>query len=144
MRAAAGALLVLVAAGADAPPERFGVAADLKAFPQATPQEALASVVKAAEAKRFDYVLAQLADPAWVDDRVKRPFAGDFAAAVEDARSQLGPAVRTLGKFVKDGKWSVEGDRATATLEEVKDRVVRLRKVGDRWFLEHRNTPNGK
>jgi hypothetical protein len=54
------------------------------------------------------------------------------------------PEVKTLAKFVKDGNWSSEGDRATATLEEVKDRVVRMKKIDGRWFLEHRNTPGAR
>src|SRR5438876_7020446 len=48
---------------------RHGVAPELKSFPQATPKEALASVLKAVEMKRFDYLLAQLAEPDWVDGR---------------------------------------------------------------------------
>ena len=38
-----------------------------------TPKEALASVLKAADAGRFDYLTAQLADPSFIDDRVKTP-----------------------------------------------------------------------
>jgi hypothetical protein len=143
MRVAAASLLFVLLATpllAAEPAARYGVAADLKTFPQATPQEALKSVVQAAEARRFDYLLAHLADPAWVDDRVKRLFAGKFEAQVDDTRSRMGSdVVKTLDKFVKDGKWAIDGDRATATLEEIKDRVVILRKIDGRWFLEHRN-----
>ena len=51
---------------------------DLKTYPQATAKEALASVLKAVEAKRIDYLVAQLADPAYIDDRVQRLYGGKF------------------------------------------------------------------
>src|SRR5438552_17204398 len=69
-------LVGLMTFGVGEPAARYGIAPDLKTFPQATAKEALASVLKAVEAKRFDYLVAQLADPEFVDDRVKRLYAG--------------------------------------------------------------------
>jgi hypothetical protein len=121
---------------------RYGVAPDPATFPQKTPQQALASVLKAVEARRVDYLAAQLADPDWVDERVKRLYDGDFAQQVEETRIKLdAPAVKLLGRFLKVGDWSLDGDRATARLKDVPDRVVRLRRLGDRWYVEHRNKP---
>jgi hypothetical protein len=145
MRSVAALFLALIAGtalGAEALP-RYGQAPDLQNYPQATPQQALASVLKAVEDKRFDYLLAQLADPAFVDDRVKRLHGGSFEAAVEDSRQRLDPAtVKLLGRFLKDGKWEERGDQAVARLELIQDRAVYLRRIDGRWFLEHRNKPN--
>src|SRR5262245_49315648 len=121
---------------------RYGVALDTKAYPQATAKEALASVIKAAEAKKFDYLVAQLAEPGFVDDRVKRVYGGKFDEQVQDTRARLDPVtVKLLKRFLKDGTWKVEKTSATVTLKDVKDRVVRLTKKGDRWYLEHSFAP---
>jgi hypothetical protein len=54
-----------------APPEpRYGVAPSTEAYPQATPQAALASVLKAADKNRWEYLTAHLLDPKFVDKRV--------------------------------------------------------------------------
>ena len=74
MRIVSAALIFLISSAAladDAPAKRFGVEPDLKTFPQATPKETLASVLKAIEGKRADYIVAHLADPEFVDRRVK-------------------------------------------------------------------------
>jgi hypothetical protein len=147
MRSLAAALLLLFvsaipARAADLAP-RYGTAPDLNAYPQATPQQALASVLKAAEDKRFDYLVAHLADPAFVDDRVQRLFGGKFALQVEDTRTRFDPTtVKLLGRFLKDGKWTIEGDQAVVRLDDVKDRAVFFKKVEGRWRLEHRNRPD--
>jgi hypothetical protein len=49
--------------------------------------------------------------------------------------------VKLLRRFLEDGKWDVDEKTATARLEGVGDRVVRLRQKGGRWYLEHRSTP---
>jgi hypothetical protein len=132
-------------AGGESVPDRYGVKADLEKYPQANPREALRSVLKAIKDKRIDYLLAHLADPVFVDDRVKRVYAGRFAEQVEDTRTRLDPfAVRELRKFAAKGKWDITSGRATVTLDDYPDRRVYLRKRGGRWFLEHRNTPPKK
>lgn len=116
--------------------DRYGVALDAKTYPQATAKEALGSVLKAAEAKKVDYLLAHLADPAFVDDRVKRLFGGKFDEQVQDTTARLNPFVlKQLKRFLDEGKWDVSGEKATVTLDNVKDRKVRLVKKGDRWYL---------
>ena len=126
-------------------PKRYGVAADAKTFPQATAKEALASVLAAVEAKKFDYLVAHLADPAFVDDRVKRLYAGKFEEQVEDTRTRLDAAtVKQLGKFLKDGKWTVDKTSAIVQLDGVTDRVVRLVGKDGSWFLSHRFDPPAK
>jgi hypothetical protein len=119
---------------------RYNISPDPTAFPQKTPQETLASVLKAAEAKRFDYLDAQLADPAFIDNRVQQLYAGRFADQVEDTRTRLdAPTLTLLHRLLKDGTWQVNKDNAVVTLKDVTDRIVSFRLAGGRWFMEHRN-----
>ena len=81
----------LFIAAHDSKADRYGIAPDLAAFPQKTPQDTLASVIKSAEAKRFDYLTAQLADPAFVDDRVdsrRVTFSGAFGQETPEDRDR--------------------------------------------------------
>src|SRR5947209_413708 len=93
---------------ADAPTgERYGVAPDLKTYPQSTPKEALASVFKAVEDKRIDYLVAQLADPQYIDERVQRLYGGKVAGQVEETRTRFDAGtVKLLQRFLKDGEWT--------------------------------------
>lgn len=135
-------LVVAVGAQAAPPEERYSIRADREAYPQATPEEALASVIKAVQAGRVDYVLAHLAEPAWVDEQVKSRHGGDFKRAVADAAIQLGPYnVKLLGRFQEKGKWKVEKDKAVLTFDEVKDKVVSFKKIDGQWYMQHRRTP---
>ena len=109
------------------------------------PRRALASVLKAIEDKKFDYLVAHLADPAFVDDRVKRLYAGKFDEQVDDTRARLDPAtVKQLGKFLKDGKWTIDKTGAVVQLDGVTDRVVRLVNKDGAWYLSHRSDPPAK
>jgi hypothetical protein len=135
-------LLVPANLGAAEPDKRYDIAADLAVFPQAKAQETLTSVLKAIEMKRFDYLVAQLADPAFVDDRVKRLFGGKFEEQVEDTRARLDPGtVKYFQRLLKEGEWTAADDQASVRNKESKDRVVSFRKIGTRWFLEHRSKP---
>jgi hypothetical protein len=42
---------------------RYGIQPNVELYPQSTPKEALGSVLKAIDAGRLPYLLAQLADP---------------------------------------------------------------------------------
>ena len=133
-----------VAAAGDAKePKRYEIDADLKAYPQATPKEALASVVKAVEDKRIDYLVAQLSDPDFMDRRVKDT-GGDFAGLVREATAKLaddpGP-VKQLRRLLEDGTWDVRDDRASVHLKDGGPRWCYLRKADGRWFLENRYKP---
>jgi hypothetical protein len=136
-----GLLLVGPGRGADAPMTRHGVQPDLKSFPQATPKEALASVVKAGDLKRHDYLLAHLADPDWVDTRVEA-LAGGFREAVKEAGEKFdAPAVKQLRRFLDEGEVETLDSAAVVRLKDDGGRVVRLRKVNKRWYLQHANRP---
>jgi hypothetical protein len=125
-------------AKAEAPPPRYGIKADLAAYPQTAPKETLASVLKAIQAKRVDYVLAHLADPAWVDQRVKI-FGGQFEEVVREARAKLASpaAMKELHRYLNEAEWEELEDHGWARLKETPDRVF-FRKIGGRWFLENR------
>lgn len=122
------------------PAPRHGIEADVKSYPQATPKEALASLLKAVDGKRIDYVLAQLADPDWVDRRAKET-AGGFPALVEESTNRLADdpaAVKRLKKLLADGEWKTEEAAASVRQKDADDVVVFFRKATGRWFIENR------
>jgi hypothetical protein len=123
------------------PAARYRVAPDPKTYPQGTAKEAFAAVLKAIENKRIDYLLAQLADPDWVDGRV-RAYEGGFDELVKETTAKLdAPAVKRLGRFLKDGEFETLDETAVVRLKDVKDRVVRLRRADGRWYLQSINKP---
>src|SRR5262245_49107319 len=126
-------------AAGNSPASRHGVAADLKSYPQSTPKEALASVLKAVETKRIEYLLAQLADPDWVDGRSEME---GFQELVRETTAKLAPpAVKQLRRFLQEGEFETLDAQAVIRLKSVKDRVVRLRKLDNRWYLLQTNKP---
>jgi hypothetical protein len=128
----------------DPPPApRYGVEADLDAYPQDTPKAALASVIKAIDTRRFSYLAAQLADPDVVDKRVQE-LGGRFESYVKliaDRFTDDPASVKQLRRFLSEGDWEEGGEAATVKLKDVKNRQVFLRKIGSRWFLEDRTKP---
>jgi hypothetical protein len=122
------------------PGVRYGIAADLKSYPQASAKETLSSVLKAVEAGRFDYVVAQLADPAWVDERIDRLYGGRFQEQVADTRQRLDSAtIKLLHRFLAEGEWTADKDNASVRLKDFSDRGVFFVRRGERWYLEHRS-----
>lgn len=124
---------------------RFGVEIDKDGFPQSTPKDALRSVLKAAEVGRFDYLVAHLVDPAYVDQQVKEagPFE-KFVRVVKDRWANDPENSKELRRFLSDGEWEETADTATAKLKDLKSRQVFLKKVGARWYLENRTKPQPK
>jgi hypothetical protein len=123
--------------------KRYGVEADLKTYPQSTAKETLASVLKAVENKRIDYAVAQLADPEFIDARVKRDFGGNFDEQVNDTRTKLDEAnVKLLQRFLKEGDWVGKDSPVVVLLKDVKDRAVTFVKIGDRWYMRNSDKPD--
>ena len=121
---------------------RYGVEIDLKTYPQGSPKETLTSVLKAADAGRFDYLAAQLADPSFIDGRVKGVFGGSFDEQVKDIRARLDPtALQQLHRFLDDGEWTTGDDKASVHLKDLGDRAVFFHKIDGRWFMEHASKP---
>lgn len=119
---------------------RYGVAPDTDTYPQKTPEAALTSVLQAIQAKKVDYLVAQLSDPAFVDKRVKEVHGGKFVDMVKEVTGKLlddPDTVPQLRRFLKEGEWEKGDDSASAKLKDSKDRVF-FRKIEDRWYLENR------
>jgi hypothetical protein len=135
---------LLAQEGKEAPPRRYGIEANLRDYPQETPKETLASVLRAIERGRINYLLAHLADPAFVDKRVKEVYGGDFEELVRETSRKFADnpaAVKELGRFLKEGEWEGGDTTASVKLKDLKDRQVLFRKIGSRWYLENRQKP---
>jgi hypothetical protein len=150
-----GALLVTLA-GAQQPPISLATRYDFDVipskYPQKTPEEALHSVVLAVEGKRMDYLLAQLADPAFVDKKVaeyKSQLKGEersrtllaFDRLVRETAKyfQDDPIlIQELKRFAKEGEWKTDAAAAVCTAKTIPGRRVFMRKVQQRWFLENK------
>jgi hypothetical protein len=120
--------------------ERYGISAVRDVYPQATPQETLASVVKAIDGRRMDYVLAQLADPDFVDQRVRDVHHGSFSAMVDEANEKLARDPGTVSRYrryLKEGEWDTQDSTAIVRLKDRPD-TVSFRKVGPWWYLDNR------
>jgi hypothetical protein len=123
------------------PPRRYGVLLNQRTYPQEDAKQALASVVKAIDRQRIDYLLAHLADPEFVDERVKEVHGGNFDELVKETATKLkdNPAeAKLLERFLKEGEWDAKENTATASLKDVKDRQVFMKKVGKSWYLENK------
>jgi hypothetical protein len=125
------------------PPVRYGIEADLEAYPQDTVKAAMSSVLRTIEARRFDYLAAQLADPDGVDKRVQE-LGGKFEKFVKIVAERYGgdpEAIRELRRIVAEGEVNESGDAASISHKQIKGRQVFLRKSAGRWFLEDRIKP---
>jgi hypothetical protein len=125
--------------------KRYGVEPDLESYPQKTPKDTLASVIKTMEARRIDYLMAQLADPEYVDERVQQVYKGRFRDLVDEATAKLAEdpgVIKKLRRFLDEGQWETAEATATAQLKDVPERVY-LRKADGRWFFENRDRPKG-
>lgn len=119
---------------------RHNVRLDTDNYPQKTPKVALASVIQAIQAKRADYLLAQLVDPVFVDQRVKDYFSDKFDDLVKEFQAKLldePETLQTLQRYAKEGEWAENEGAATVKLKGTKDTVY-FRKIEDRWFMENR------
>lgn len=119
---------------------RYNLDVDQDNFPQKTPKQALESLIKAIELKKVHYVVAQMADPAWVDQRVKEVHGGDFASLVKEVSTHLiddPDTLPALRRFLKEGEWQEEGNKVSAKLKNSREQVF-MQKLEERWFLENR------
>ena len=91
------------------PPPHFGVPAETEFFPQDSPKQALASIAKAIDAGRFEYLLAHLVDPAYTDAVFAKFYRQKFGKLPDDDRG-LSPAEQSartkeaLAAFVNEVK----------------------------------------
>jgi hypothetical protein len=141
MRQLLGGLVVLALVGSlgAEEPKRFGIAADMKTYPQDTPKESLASILKAIDMKRVDYILAQLADPQFVDERVK--IVGYDELVAEATAKLIGDpgTAKLFQRFLKEGDWTIDETTASVRHKESGERFATFTKSGERWFLRQPN-----
>ena len=126
---------------ADAPTARYGVAADLETYPQVSAKQALASVAKALERKRVEYVLAHLANPEFVDESVQR-LGGKFDELVREVGTHLADNPKETQAFfrlLKEGNVEETGTSAKATHKDIPGRQIALTQKGGRWFMNNEN-----
>jgi hypothetical protein len=141
--------LVIVSTGwaqqAKQPVARYGIEADLDNYPQDEPKAALQSVLKTIDMKKIDYLLAQLSDPQWVDNSVQKYYGGKFEDLVKETTVKLASdpmEVQELRRFLHEGTWDANDSEARATLKDIPDRQVSLRKMEGRWYLENQKKPD--
>jgi hypothetical protein len=140
--------------------KRYLIAPNLELYPQDTPENALASVIKAIENKKTDYLLAQLTDPEFVDRQVQRhaealkPDKGgeklkdlaafdEFVKAVATHLTEDPTLLKDLKRIAK-GDWERGDNAASASTKENKDKHAFFRKVGNRWYFENRQKEKPK
>jgi len=96
--------------GPEQVPPRFGVGYRPKEYPQATPKEALSSVIAATENGEFGYLVAHLLDPAFVDARLGDR-AKQFEPAVETDLARLRDfQQKNLDRVPREARVPVEPD----------------------------------
>ena len=126
------------------PAMRYGLNAHLREFPQGTPKEALASVIMAIEQGRIDYLLAQLSDPEFVDNRVKQVHGGKFEDLRRRNAQRSSTTILLLSRSFAISCRTANGRSPTHTasvqLKDVKNRQVHLKKIGERWFFENKQS----
>lgn len=132
--------------------KRYGYDVQPLVYAQKTPQEAVTSIVRALDRNRYDYLMAHLADPRFVDPRVKA-IMKDITQGSEEGRAIVAfdklvkeikdhfledaALIREMRLFAAQADWDVEGDRAVGVNPQLQGRQVVLRRIEDRWFLEN-------
>jgi hypothetical protein len=140
-----GLVLVLSATAQEKkenPATRYDVVGDAETYPQGSPKETLTSIAKAIERERIDYLLAHLADPQYVDAKVKD--LGKFRDLVDAVKAHFTEDAKRQREFLrllKDGIIEAGGSEAKVTLKEVAGRQITLKQNGKRWFLDNPDAP---
>lgn len=132
---------------------RYGYDYNPKKYPQDSPQRALASILKAVEEGQGGYLLAHLADPAFVDRTVAeyipyysgakrevRAFLA-FRKLLEETRAHFRndpTSLRELRLVLKEGEWDVKEKETVVTHPSLGGRKVFFRVADKRWYLENR------
>src|SRR5207302_1289376 len=75
---------------------RYTFEVDQEVYPQKRPEDALKAVVRAIASQKYDYLMAQLVDPAYVDRKV-----GDYKKAFDKGKEE-GKALRAFQRLVKE------------------------------------------
>src|SRR5262245_21463602 len=74
---------------ANEPERRFGVRLNLEFYPQNTPRNTLAALMRALEKDRYDYIVAFLLDPAFVEAQLQLTYPEFERRASEQLRQEV-------------------------------------------------------
>lgn len=141
--AAVVTFLAVSLAAAQKQPEnvtRLGMASDYEIYPQSTPKELIASLLKAINRERYDYLVAHLMEPGFIDDRVQRTNLklDDIAKEIKSKFQAQPELQKDLIKLLNSGEQTDSGTTVIITHKDVKNQQVYLKKIGDRWYVENR------
>jgi hypothetical protein len=146
MRLFVAMMLVLgcgvMASGQGARFTRYNVDYDSNSFPQDTPKHALNSVIRALNEKRVDYLLAQLTEPEFVDDQVRKVYAGNFDELVKAVRSKITndpDVMKNLVRFSREGEWQLGETATSVKLKELREQAY-FRKIDNRWYFQNQKS----
>lgn len=134
---------------------RYKVPLDLRRYPQSAPEKALASVVQTINEGNFDYLMAQLADPDYVDGRVaeyKKGLTGPDEARDLVAFDKLAKEVRRhfqqdptlaqeLRRLAKEGKVDFPNKTAFIHLPNITSHGAMFKSIKGRWYLQNSRHP---
>lgn len=148
-----------------AEPPRFGVPAEAELYPQTSPKTTMISITKAFQRNRLDYVLAQLIDPTFVDEKVAQFYRIKFGKTPEQDRDNRDYDRRikeafddfmkevskhmadepkqsgNLTKLLKEGTIEEAGTSAKVTHKDIPDLALTLRQLEGRWYMLNDNSP---
>ncbi len=119
--------------------ERYGIRLDLERYPQDSPHATVQSIVKAARLGELPYLIAQLVAPLQVDAKLRkdrRALAALVARATPERTQRLIDAMRA---HLKQGQWAATRRTAVSHAQDLP--TLRLRKVGQRWYLSNTIRP---
>jgi hypothetical protein len=116
---------------------RYEIKADLKEYPQSTPQQAAESILKACKENDELYLYAQLMEPADMDN-LCRGSVNALEREVRDFKENDNGTpkkhlVKELNNLLKTRNWTVSGDKAV--LGAKAGFRASFKRIDDRWFL---------
>lgn len=125
---------------------RYNIDYDSNSYSQDSPKQTLASVLRALNERRVDYVLAQLSDPEFIDEQVARVYGGKFEELVKTVKVKFAndpDIIKNLIRFSKEGDWELGDTTASAKLKDLKEKIF-FRKIESRWFFENKKNASDK
>src|SRR5262245_48780932 len=144
-------------------PPRFGIAAETEIFTQDSPKQLLASLDKAFNRKRLDYVLAHLLEPGYGDAKLAESYRQKFGRTLDDDREltieqrdarakealqlfiaevnshMASEPKKTLRFFrlLKEGTVEEAGTTAKVSLKDAPTMILTLRQVDGRCYMDN-------
>jgi hypothetical protein len=116
---------------------RFGISLNTELYPQDSPKNTLSSLIRSLDKERYDYLVAHLLDPAYVDEQL-RSAAPSFETAAREHVAREGLELKGFNReFINDRirelavheNFSNLVRRVKTTLEENPEYVKDLRKL---------------